>query len=415
MDASVHAEAPPVTLLTGDCLTALPSFPEASFDACVTDPPYELAFMGRAWDRSGVAFDPETWRAVLRVLKPGAHLLAFGGTRTAHRMTCAIEDAGFEVRDTLCWLYGSGFPKSLDVSKAIDKAAGAVREVTGTRELTGKARVLKGGNYDGGYDGRELTTEYNITVASTPAAQRWQGWGTALKPAHEPIILARKPFPGTVARNVLAHGTGAINVDACRVETTDSLGGGDLNGKTKTKPEGWDRPWMHDQDAKAAHAKRVAENVTRAEALGRWPANVVHDGSPEVEAAFATFGKKSSGVQTAPIGTGGIWSGKSNMPCGPQYADTGTASRFYYSAKASTAERAGNKHPTVKPLALMRWLVRMVTPPGGVILDPFAGSGTTGLAARAEGFASTLIEKDDTNIDGLRLRVGPEIEMEWRV
>jgi DNA modification methylase len=360
----------------GDCLDVLGSWPPAIIDACVTDPPYELAFMGRAWDQTGVAFDPDTWRAVFRVLKPGAHLLAFGGARTAHRMTCAIEDAGFEIRDTLCWLYGSGFPKSLDVSKAIDKAAGAERiKYPGpyaSRKPNGSSGVSSVGMGDLNGD---------VSDPATDAARQWQGWGTALKPAHEPIILARKPFRGTVAANVLAHGTGAINVDACRVATNDALGGGGEKAETSGKftNEGWRRPWMDDPEASEAFAAKVRANVARAETLGRFPANVVHDGSPEVEAAFAAFGDG--------------------------FGDSGSSSRFFYSAKATARDRADSKHPTVKPIALMAWLVRMVTPPGGVVLDPFAGSGTTGEAAMLEGFDALLIERDATHATDIRHRI----------
>ena len=202
-----------VTLYHGDCRDVIASLPSNSLDACVTDPPYELGFMGRKWDASGIAYDKWLWAEVWRVLKPGAHLIAFSGTRTYHRLAVAIEDAGFEIRDQIGWLYGSGFPKSLDVSKAIDKAAGAEREVLGYTanarpNRVGKETKLSGAQTIGG----------EITAPATDAARQWQGWGTALKPALEPITVARKPLIGTVAENVLAHGTGGINVDGCRVE-----------------------------------------------------------------------------------------------------------------------------------------------------------------------------------------------------
>jgi site-specific DNA-methyltransferase (adenine-specific) len=194
----------------GDCRVVLRGLPEGSVDAVVTDPPYELGFMGRGWDRTGIAYDVAMWAECLRVLKPGGHLVAFGGTRTHHRMICAIEDAGFEVRDCLMWLYGSGFPKSLDVSKAIDKAAGAVREVVGKQRTN---VGMQGGNFTAGSQSGDV----DITTPATPEAAQWQGFGTALKPAWEPICLARKPLAGTVAETVLAHGTGALNIDGCRI------------------------------------------------------------------------------------------------------------------------------------------------------------------------------------------------------
>lgn len=295
--------------------------------------------MAKVWD-GDVAMRVETWAEVYRVLKPGAQLVAFGGTRTFHRMMCAIEDAGFELRDTLAWLYGSGFPKSH--------------------------------NLDGD----------------------WKGWGTALKPAHEPIILARKPFPGTVARNVLAHGTGAINVDACRVpilgdRRTPCGADGDVHRTTG--------------NVYGAHERSVGFDTTKA----RWPANVVHDGSPEVEAAFAAFGVRAScNSPSSANPEGSILGGRRSQ--GAIYpGDSGTASRFFYSAKATARDRADSKHPTVKPIALMRWLVRLVTPPEGVVLDCFAGSGTTGEAALREGFDAILIEQEAAYIVDIERRLAP--------
>ena len=297
----------------GDCRDVLAALPADSLDSCITDPPYELVFMGRAWDRSGVAFDPDTWRAVLRVLKPGAHLLACGGTRTAHRMTCAIEDAGFEIRDTLCWLYGSGFPKSLDVSKAMDKAAGATRDVVGTR----RADDIRGGNLNHrACNGDRATHTIDITAPATDAALQWQGWGTALKPAHEPIILARKPFRGTVAANVLRHGCGAINVDACRVATCDN------------------RARMnHARTNGTSFIVQHKDRFIDPGGDGRWPANVCHDGSDEVMAAFAAFGESRSlsGGVTSRTGNG-LAFGMSTAPR-TGHSDTGTASRFFKECK----------------------------------------------------------------------------------
>ncbi|WP_333679935.1 DNA methyltransferase [Dyella sp.] len=371
-----------VTIHVGDCRDVLRTLPEAWADSIVTDPPYELGFMGKEWDSSGVAFDPETWRAALRAAKPGAHLLAFGGTRTFHRMMCAIEDAGWEIRDTLMWMYGSGFPKSK--------------------------------NLDGD----------------------WEGWGTALKPAWEPIILARKPLIGTVAATVLQHGTGALNIDACRVPTDDKLGGGRLNGPTDMSstcggPE-WDRPWMHDESRRAEHAARTARKVAQAQALGRWPANVIHDGSEEVLEAFPDAPGQQCKVHGDEPTTNGF--SDSVMYGGfigrresaePRIESDKSAARFFYCAKATRADRddgcddlplqqggmvsntsgqhltqrndgapgpVRNNHPTVKPTNLMRWLCRLVTPRGGVVHDPFLGSGSTGRGAVAEGFSIVGIE-----------------------
>jgi len=252
-------------ILVGDSRETLKGLADSSVDSCVCDPPYELGFMGKAWDSTGIAYDVGLWSEVLRVLKPGGHLLAFGGTRTHHRMVCAIEDAGFEIRDEIQWLYGSGFPKSLDVSKAIDKAACAEREVVGKVAGMGKQNPKWNGTAQGRAE-NSFKSEYDATTPATVAAKQWQGWGTALKPACEPICVARKPLGGTVAANVLAHGTGAINVDGCRVDgtvTTNPLvrnvGGFGNNGM--------------------ANQAEPPQSVT---SQGRWPANVIHDGSEEV-------------------------------------------------------------------------------------------------------------------------------------
>ena len=328
-----------IELLLGDCLDRLRELPDCSVDACVTDPPYGLSFMGKAWDYDVPTVD--VWREVLRVLKPGGHLLAFAGTRTQHRMAVQIEDAGFEIRDLIAWVYGSGFPKSLDVSKAIDKAAGAEREVVGIAGRSGSARACMAGDFAGG--------EYHATAPATPAAQQWAGWGTALKPALEPITVARKPLTGTVAANVLEHGTGAINVDGCRVGTEQL-------------------PAMNAGQPRIGTFERGV--MVTPERVGRWPANLIHDGSDE--------------------------------PC----ALLGDAARFFYCAKASKADRGdGNTHPTVKPTELMRYLCRLVTPPGGVVLDPFMGSGSTGKAAALEGFRFIGIEREAEYLDIARGRI----------
>ncbi len=402
-----------VKILHGDCLELLPTLADASVDACVTDPPYHLTgifkrlggdnaavygrsaagFMGKQWDGGDIAFRTDVWREVFRVLKPGGHLLAFGGSRTYHRLACAIEDAGFEIRDQIMWLYGSGFPKSHDVSKGIDnhhfdqwlkshpneraqydeqmqqagdssarehvkrkfqKAAGVSRKPTGAGK-SGSIRSCMSGNFAGG--------EYMSSAPGTADTARWEGWGTALKPAHEPIVMARKPLSEkTVAANVLAHGTGGLNVDGCRVESSQS-----------------------DQEAIARTSNSFSGSLHRRNrtefdsSKGRWPANVIHDGSAEVVEGFP--------------------------PMPALDGDFGSAARFFYSAKADKAERISSKHPTVKPIDLMAYLCRLVTPPGGLVLDPFAGSGTTGMACMREGFDAILIEREAKYVADIRRRI----------
>ena len=363
--------------------------------AVVTDPPYGLSFMGKHWDH-GLP-DPAVWRLLFDLLPPGGHLAAFGGTRTFHRLACNIEDAGFEMRDTLMWLYGTGFPKSHDVSKGIDKMLGAEREVVGANP---NHRAVSGVGYEGVYAGGN-TGSAVITAAGSPEAAEWTGWGTALKPAWEPIILARKPLAGTVAANVLAHGVGAINVDGCRVGT---------DGGTRWVSAG-------DKGDEGQFGGGIKDGAVADAGKGRWPANVLHDGSAEVEAAFAAFGESKSARSQKPAedyrpNYGNAVFGK-GMGGGYHsgFADAGSPSRFFYSAKASAADRAGSKHPTVKPVALMRWLARLVCPPGGVVLDPFAGSGTTGAAAAAEGMRYVLIERDADYLADIYRRLGvPSLE-----
>jgi DNA modification methylase len=410
---------PTTQLHQGDCRDILKTLPTNSIDSVVTDPPYELGFMGKKWDNTGIAYDTSMWAEVLRVLKPGGHLLAFGGTRTYHRMVVAIEDAGFEIRDSIHWIYGSGFPKSLDVSKAIDKRGGTVpwqadfaahlrsikpkdvsaavinahiangsksnfwghfidttsqpllptvdqyrrlseilpidtvwnafflpeakREVIGTK-TSGIANKGEGPRHT---IGASEAVKVDITAPATDAAKQWEGWGTALKPAHEPIVVARKPLNGTVAANVLQHGTGALNINVCRIGTD----------------AGWLYP--NGRGGQGWHGRESLNNnlnTPMAANAGRWPANVIHDGSDEVTAMFPD--------------------------------DT---HRFFYAAKASRAERNAqntttNNHPTVKPITLIRYLLRLVTPPNGTTLDPFAGSGTTLAAAIHENLHAIGIE-----------------------
>jgi site-specific DNA-methyltransferase (adenine-specific) len=342
-----------VTLHRGDCLEVLPTLEANSIDSCVTDPPYHLTsivkrfgkensapaqfgtdgayaraskgFMGKQWDGGDIAFRPELWAEVFRVLKPGAHLLAFSSTRTYHRMACAIEDAGFEIRDQIGWCYGSGFPKSHNI-----------------------------GN----------------------------GWGSALKPAWEPIVLARKPLSeSSIAANVLKHGTGGINVDGCRVETTENRA---RNNAARTNGTSY-------------IVQREAKFIDPG-GDGRWPANLIHDGSEEV---LAGFPETTSGLYKAwstPKGVRQVYG--QDAKGGYQtkqdtYGDSGSAARFFYTAKADANDRIGSNHPTIKPIDLIQYLVRLVTPRGGLVLDPFSGSGTTGEAAFYEGMAAILIEREE--------------------
>lgn len=397
MTEPYYAE-PGVSLWLGDCRDVMAAMPTASVDAICTDPPYELGFMGRAWDASGIAYNPATWREALRVLRPGGHLAAFGGTRTYHRMAVAIEDAGFEIRDSLHWIYGSGFPKSLDVGKAIDAAAGARREAVGHRIRLGDTKPYADNPTSGTYgadNGMATGIRPPRTIPATADAARWDGWGTALKPAHEPIVLARKPLDGTVAANVIEHGTGAIHVDACRVDAQQRPHRS-VHGVGTTKRD-------------------AASRATGTTDLGRWPANVVLTHAPDcADDGACTPGcpvaelDRQSGVREGghfPIKRGGMgYSGGSGTTGGSDERDApGGASRFFpvfrYQAKAPAVERPrladGTAWPTVKPVALMRWLIRLITPPGGVVLDPFCGTGATAEAARAEGFRCVLIEQDE--------------------
>ena len=346
-----------IRLFHADCFDIVKQLADASIDAVVTDPPYAMAsvqkrigkpgsipfktgpaarsvagFMGMQWDNGSVAFNPDFWREIYRVLKPGGHVAAFSGTRTYHRLAVAIEDSGFEIRDQLAWIYGTGFPKSH-----------SMRDI-GRPEL-----------------------------------------GTALKPAWEPIVLARKPLIGTVASNVLEHGTGAINIDGCRV--------GEREKPKTTNPK-------HSGHTHTAYGKPSGGgNVLPP---GRWPANLVHDGSDEVVALFPD--SKSSPFYENKLDKAMYGGGIATRAAGG-FADSGSAARFFYSAKADTDSRAGSNHPTVKPVDLMQWLARLVTPLGGIILDPFAGSGSTGEAAWREGFSAHLIEADAGYIRDIERRM----------
>ena len=369
----------PYTLHLGNCHDVLDTLEENSVDSIVTDTPYEINFMAKSWDNAGVAFNPVTWEKALRVLKPGGHMLVFGHSRKMHRITVAIEDAGFEIRDTLMWIYGSGFPKSHDISKAIDKKLGAERGMIGTKR---GVRGADGTGHENAMPGKgtgikQAQIDVDITTPATPQAKQYDGWGTALKPAYEPIVLARKPFKGSVAENVLEHGTGGINIDECRVgfgTETDSRVG------TKAKNESTHGFWQ----------ENIGEGVQMYKGNGRFPANVMHDGSEE--------------------STKDMWDWETDSD----------ASRYFYCAKASKKDRdeglfkdfetvndgrkkdidnayqrgltpRKNTHPTVKPTELMQYLVRLITPKGGTVLDPFMGSGSTGKA--------TMIENQERNAD----------------
>ena len=363
----------------GDSREQLRQLADASVDAVVTDPPYEIGFMGRGWDASGIAYDVSLWREALRVLKPGGHLLAFGATRTYHRMTVAIEDAGFEIRDSIHWVYGSGFPKSLDVSKALDKAAGA-------RGHEGRNMRTDNGTGTASYRPTVDPRDYVRPPPVTEAAKAWLGWGTALKPAHEPVVVARKPLAGTVATNVLAHGTGAINVDGCRVGNEPRV-----NPPAANKPGGSS---LH----MSAHGMPTDAKPTVA--AGRWPPNVVFSHLPacgeecaegcavaELDSqsggasrffpAFRYQAKPSRREREAGLREAGLKARVvGSLQGGGKDANDPVSTRF--------TKTAANTHPTVKPVELMRWLVRLVTPKGGTVLDPFTGSGTTGVAAVLE-------------------------------
>jgi site-specific DNA-methyltransferase (adenine-specific) len=371
-------------IMIGDCLERLRELEPESVDAVVTDPPYGLGFMGRAWDHAVPS--AEVWREVLRVLKPGAHLVAFFGSRTYHRGTVAIEDAGFEIRDQIMWLYGSGFPKSQNLAIALDKRAGAM----GHRGL----RLSIRGNRTQGED-----LPYASGIAAhepiTAEAQAWQGWGTALKPAHEPIALARKPFRGTIAANVIAHRTGALNVDGCRIEASaDDVAAAAVSNRSGLR---------YCEQSGTGRADGVHDM-----SKGRWPANVCHDGSDEVERVFSS---SSSTPYRANVASGDVLPLSARSAGG--YSDEGSAARFFYSAKADASDRneglparLRNRHPTVKPVDLMRWLVRLITPPHGVVLDPFMGSGSTGKAAMREAcdFIGCELDRAHAEIAELRIR-----------
>ena len=442
-------------LHNGDCLNVLKMMAEDEVfvDSIVTDPPYELGFMGRSWDSTGIAFQKETWELCFKVLKPGGHLLAFSGSRTYHRMAVAIEDAGFEIRDQVMWLYGSGFPKSMNIGKSLDKKLGNEREVVGTLK---SKQDIRSGNYVGTATD---TNEYSrIDIPITEGNSEWEGWGTALKPAHEPLVLARKPLSEkSVVDNVLKHRTGGINIDECRVEGNDAkypdsnpdfrdqgrqskenMGIDKLSfGQTENvkrkkvvrKSRDENGVWTDDNSGMKSEGSEYAD----ADPRGRFPSNVMHDGSDAVKDIFphTKSGKMKQHIE------GGQYNvyGKMYPRDVETIGDEGSAARFFYCAKTSRAERnqgldnlptkkassmpgrrnaddmkdskidndvtdrfvteKKNIHPTVKPIKLMKYLCRLITPKGGTILDPFMGSGSTGMAAKEEKFDFIGIEKEE--------------------
>ena len=359
-----------IAVYQGDAREVLPAI-GVKVDHVVTDPPYGLSFMEAGWDQAVPG--PEYWQIIKDVCKPGASLLAFGGTRTFHRLTCAIEDAGWEIRDCLMWLYGTGFPKSLDISKAIDHAANAERETVGPK-------VYAGGhiqNHAGGKQGyHEFKGQgvYCQTAPATDLAEQWTGWGTALKPAWEPIVLAMNGLDGTFAANAEKHGVAGLNIDGSRIGWSD--------GKTVERQE--------------------PSN------LGRFPANLLLDeeAAQQLDAQTGTLKSGTNCIRTKP---GDGYHGGMGQAGDVQvsYGDAGGASRFFYCSKASRKERGeGNDHPTVKPLAIMRHLLTLLsTPTGGLILDPFAGSGTTALAARHLGRPCVCVELDEHNCEIIARRL----------
>jgi site-specific DNA-methyltransferase (adenine-specific) len=406
-------------ILQGDSLIRLKELPDNSVDAVVTDPPYELGFMGKDWDKKGVAYNVVLWKEVLRVLKPGGHLLSFGGSRTYHRMACAIEDAGFEIRDMIDWVYGSGFPKSMDISKAIDKMKGTyVRgEISPNSRNSGES---PSGCYSEGVQHKTIDTP------QCEEAQEWFGWGTALKPAHEPIVLARKPLSEkTVAENVLKWGVGGLAIDNCRVNLNGDKPRIANTEESKTNTYGWAKGGIYKSGTMPAQ--------------GRFPANLIHDGSEEVLTEFAKAGESKSNPSnynwerskdaSIPAGCAG-----GTIKSGVHFDDSGTPARFFYCAKASNVERwfycsickdaFPNKqrsehkhekpdddqthitsHPTQKPKALMEYLIKLLTREGQIVLDPFMGAGSTAVACVELDRKFIGFDLDDTYCEIARKRI----------
>lgn len=413
-------------VIAADCLEGLRELPDNSVDSVVTDPPYGISFMGKAWDK-GVP-SVEIWREVYRVLKPGGHLLSFAGTRTQHRMASAIEDAGFEIRDMLAWTYGSGMPKGLNVGKAME-----AERITGSSSPTAQRRAAMGDDYEmsphagePGYGRVGNFHDKNTGNAGfgelSAEASAWEGWNTVLKPALEPITLARKPLTGPVVANVREWGTGALNIDGCRVPGEDEV-------STHSR--------RADSDIYSAMGP-VETGQTRGQEMGRYPANLLHDGSDEV---LSVFPRSKSAKPSKRQERGGEFPADNTIGLGlaeirrTGFSDSGSAARFFYCAKATKADREDgldgfgegtlnrvnsgglendprwapvarkNTHPTVKPTSLMRWMCRLITPPGGIVLDPFCGSGSTGRGAVLEGFRFIGYEIDEEHAKVARARI----------
>lgn len=432
----VRKKIGPATLYLGDCVEVMQLLKAERYDAVACDPPYGLAFMGKSWDAfpTNKAFQRWTrkWaKRARRVMKPGAYLLAFSGSRTYHRMTTGIEDAGLDIRDQIMWVYGSGFPKGLDVGKMIDKVERGVPQGVSDPEgpnkgkWTAKKAVKSAGPGGGlkrehdvnGFDKKGLTKEDPRVGKMSDTARRWLGFNIALKPAHEPVCVSRKPLEGTVAVNVLKHGTGAMNIGACRVGSfvnTTPSGMDRVNARNQElgyRPGAYQKGREGEASANRRYTTKGSTNFAATpgprggDSAGRWPANLCHDGSEEV---LDLFPYSTTGAMTAAQQENGGFKGTKNAygkgkrgGTGTYPASEGSAARFFYCAKASKRERnegladsKTNKHPTVKPIALCRWLLRLCTPPGGRVLDPFMGSGSMGVAAIREGFSYVGIEKD---------------------
>ena len=382
-------------VIQGDNLATLKTYPDNYFDAVVTDPPYGLSFMGKKWDYDVPRV--ELWAEVFRVLKPGGHLLAFAGTRTQHRMAVNIEDAGFEIRDLIAWVYGSGFPKSLDISKAIDKAAGADREILGNRiRLGDKKHYPTNGkkenyaNFSISSAGGDFTQTGKITASATDAAKEWEGWGTALKPALEPITVARKPIEQTVAANVLKYGTGGLNIDGARVNFANDSDKKVMQNAKWTVRTGVTDNYKGTGGMMTSNKDgQILNGNEHTHEKGRWPANLIHDGSEEVVKLFPNENEETAArFFYCPKAS------KSERDNGLKGFETKTAGVGALRDGGRESEGRGNFHPTVKPVDLMRYLVKLVTPKGGTVLDPFNGSGTTGVACKLEGFNYVGLEFD---------------------
>src|SRR5574344_1202464 len=401
----LYAKEKSYELYNGDMLDMKEVIKDNSIDSIVCDPPYEINFMGKGWDNSGIAFNKEAWAKCYDVLKPGGYLLAFGGTRTYHRIACAIEDAGFEIRDCIMYLYGSGFPKSMNIGLAIDKKAGVESEIISTIK-THDFSKHKGSMMSFANTNEQKTSINKINIKK--ATNQWNGYGTCLKPAYEPIIVARKPFKTSVAENIMQNGVGGINIDECRVPST----GEELGRNNHTKPYG--EITINESNTPAQNNVGIANSK-------RFPANVIHDGSEEAIKDMPNTKSQENVVSNK----GSIWGSDNQELRNAGYDDSGSASRYFYCAKASrkdrdeglelefsevkttdgcirankeTAREFGansslrrNIHPTVKPTELMQYLVRLVSPSGATILDPFMGSGSTGKAA--------MFENRERNVD----------------